>query len=340
MHALLIVEAKDAQNVHLLNAHFGLICSRKGVEAMDQINPDILKNLRHGKGWSQDRLAEMAGVNKQTISRIERGEHDNTRDHTIQKLARALGVEPLELTRKALPLEGSQSEPAPRRPRSRFRVSDTAANYLYLISERYFIKPWQVLELAPLLFCWAAEMSLRERRERIKRLEDACRVARTVEKEMRHLPPSNLVYSEEKITAETRSIEANDIFGMCFGDDDFSEGPPHDLGDDLKNPFAVFLAKLAAEIGDVATFEGFSPIDFPDFEVCRREALHMVGGDETLAERILSGVVDLYEMPKDLQEFHGKVEDRAAWVQTQADAFIARQLEATERRRKSREPTL
>ncbi|MCA1380589.1 hypothetical protein [Bradyrhizobium sp. BRP23] len=90
----------------------------------------------------------------------------------------------------------------------------------------------------------------------------------------------------------------------------------------------------------MATFEGFSPIDFPDFEVCRREALHMVGGDETLAERILSGVVDLYEMPKDLQEFHGKVEDRAAWVQTQADAFIARQLEATERRRKSREPTL
>ncbi|MDH6259685.1 helix-turn-helix transcriptional regulator [Bradyrhizobium sp. BR13661] len=303
---------------------------------MEQINPFILKSLRHQKGWSQDRLAEMSGVNKQTISRIERGGKD-TRDHTIRQLAQALGVIPAELTRKTLPSEDSQTEPARRRPKSRFRVSDTAGNYLYLISERYFIKPWQVLELAPLLFCWAAEMSLGERRTKIKKLEDACSAARAVEREMRHLPPSNLMYSEEKITAETRSIEANDIFGMCFGDDDFSDGSLHNQGDDEDNPFAVFLSKLTAEIGDVATFEGFSPIDYPIFEVCRKEALDMVGGDEVLAERILSGIVDLYEMPKELQDFAGKTEDRAAWVQAQADAFIKEQLKAIERRNKTKE---
>jgi transcriptional regulator with XRE-family HTH domain len=103
---------------------------------MTKINPFILQTLRRRKHWSQDRLAEMATVNKQTISRIERGEQDNTREHTIRQLARALGVEPVELTRETLPLEGSHSEPMRRRPQSSFGVSNAANNFLYLISER------------------------------------------------------------------------------------------------------------------------------------------------------------------------------------------------------------
>jgi hypothetical protein len=59
--------------------------------------------------------------------------------------------------------------------------------------------------------------------------------------------------------------------------------------------------------------------------------------DETLAERILSGTVDLYEMPKDLQNFSGKTEDRAAWVQTQADAFIQAHFQSIERRKNATE---
>ena len=144
---------------------------------LTRINPFVLQTLRRRKSWSQDRLAEMATVNKQTISRIERGEQDNTRENTIKLLARALGMEPAELTREALTQEGNQCEPMKRRPQSSFGVSDAANNFLYLISERYFIRPWQVMELAPLLFCWAAEMSLRERRERLNKLEEACTTA-------------------------------------------------------------------------------------------------------------------------------------------------------------------
>jgi hypothetical protein len=191
------------------------------------------------------------------------------------------------------------------------------------------------MELAPLLFCWAAEMSLRERRERLNKLEEACKSARTLEKEMPHLPPPNFIYSEEKIAAESRSINSHDIFGMCFSEDDFSDGY-FDVSDE-DNPFAAFLAKLADEIDDVARFESFSPIDYPDFEVCRNEALAMVGGDATLAERILSGVVDLYEMPKELRGFFGNVESRAAWVRAQADAFHRRTMGAVEHSKKSKE---
>jgi transcriptional regulator with XRE-family HTH domain len=307
---------------------------------MAKVNPFIVQKLRLRKNWTQDRLAEMAKVNKQTISRIERGEQDNTRENTIKQLARALGVEPAELTLETPPPESNQGEPMKRRPQSSFRVSNEAGNFLYLISERYFIRPWQVMELAPLLFCWAAEMSLRERRERLSKLEETCGTARALENEMPHLPPPNFTYSEEKIAAESRSINSHDIFGMCFGDDDFSDYNGYSSGDDdTNNPFAIFLAKLVQEIEDVASFEGFSPIDYPIFQVCRDEALEMVGGDETLAERILSGTVDLNEMPKELHGILGKTEDRAAWVQAQADAFIKRRIEAAERRKKSKETT-
>jgi len=305
---------------------------------MTKVNPFILQKLRRRKNWSQDRLAEMATVNKQTISRIERGEQDNTRENTIKQLARALGVEPDDLTQAALTPESSQTEPIRRGTQSGFGVSDAAHNFLYLISKRYFIKPWQVMELAPLLFCWAAEMSLRERRERLRKLEEACETARRLETEMAHLPPANLKYSEEKIAAESSSVDAHDIFGMCFSDDQFSEGYCGPSRDDTENPFASFLAKLVKEIGDVATLEGFSPIDYPIYEVCRGEALQMVGGDETLAGRILHGIVDLYEMPKELHGIFGQTEDRAAWVREQAEAFMNRQMEARERR-KSKETT-
>src|ERR1700692_4933037 len=113
---------------------------------MAKVNPFILQTLRRRKNWSQDRLAEMAKVNKQTISRIERGEPDNTRENTINQLAHALGVQPGELTREALTPEGNQSEPMKRKRQSSFGVSDAANNFLYLISERYFIRPWQVME--------------------------------------------------------------------------------------------------------------------------------------------------------------------------------------------------
>ena len=230
---------------------------------MARVNPTILKTLRRRKGWSQERLAEMAKVNKQTISRIERGEPENPRENTIKRLAYALGAEPAQLTLEAVTPESGHSDPVRKTRPSGFGVSKNANNFLYLISERYFVRRWQVMELAPLLFCWAAEMSLRERRRRLTRLEEACQAARVLEKEMPHLPPPNFIYSEEKIAAESRSIDAHDIFGMCFGDDDFSEGPSHSLGDDEDNPFAVFLAKLVEQISDVATFEGFSRLIIP-----------------------------------------------------------------------------
>jgi transcriptional regulator with XRE-family HTH domain len=306
---------------------------------MAKINPFILQKLRRAKRWTPDQLAEMAKVNKQTIWRIEHGKQDNTRERTILQLARALGVEPARLTEETVAQDSLESEPTRQRRQSGLGVSDAASNFLYLISERYFIKPWQVMELAPLLFCWAAEMSLRERRERLDKLEAACATARTLENEMRHLPQLDFSSSEKKIDAEASSIRSHDIFGMCFSEEDLEDGWFYPHNDDTDNPFAIFLSKLVQGISDVAEFDGFSPIDYPGFRVCHKEALDMAGNDAELAEHILDGTVDLYDMPKHLRGFFGKSEDRAAWVRAQVDDYIKRVREVSDRGKSTKEAT-
>ncbi len=58
-----------------------------------------LRRLREERALRQEDLAELAGVGKNTVNRVER---NLTEPHmtTIRKLAMALGVEPTELVRR------------------------------------------------------------------------------------------------------------------------------------------------------------------------------------------------------------------------------------------------
>jgi transcriptional regulator with XRE-family HTH domain len=60
---------------------------------------DRLKELRERKLLTQGELGAAAGVSRDQVSRIERDEVD-PRFSTIRKLARALDVDPSELTGK------------------------------------------------------------------------------------------------------------------------------------------------------------------------------------------------------------------------------------------------
>jgi transcriptional regulator with XRE-family HTH domain len=57
-----------------------------------------LKDLREDRAYSTRELAELAGVNRRTILRIESGQA-NVHPRTLRRLAEALGVEPRELRR-------------------------------------------------------------------------------------------------------------------------------------------------------------------------------------------------------------------------------------------------
>lgn len=57
-----------------------------------------LRTLRLERGWSQEKLAEVSDLTRDTIARIERGCHHTPRLITIELLADALGVSPDYLT--------------------------------------------------------------------------------------------------------------------------------------------------------------------------------------------------------------------------------------------------
>lgn len=55
-----------------------------------------LKQLRAKRGWTQEQLAEKAGINRGYLARLETGRHDPTIT-TLEKLAKALKVKTAEL---------------------------------------------------------------------------------------------------------------------------------------------------------------------------------------------------------------------------------------------------
>lgn len=55
-----------------------------------------LRAARAHRGITQEQLAQLAGINAQTISRFERGERD-PRVWQLMRLAKALGIAPSQL---------------------------------------------------------------------------------------------------------------------------------------------------------------------------------------------------------------------------------------------------
>src|SRR6266516_3302186 len=139
---------------------------------MTRVDPVVLQRLRKAKGWSQEELAgktKFEGqpkIDKQTISRLERGERPKTRSRTIRQLAHALSVDPAVLTGDGLaPDISRESSALDSRSQLNVRVGAAPRNALNLVARRYRVEPSQIVELAPFLFVWAAEESLRRRQE-------------------------------------------------------------------------------------------------------------------------------------------------------------------------------
>jgi transcriptional regulator with XRE-family HTH domain len=266
--------------------------------------------LRIAEGLTLEELAErtkyrnFAQIDKLTIWRLEHGAQTQTRNRTITQLAHALNVERAILLGEA---------PLPERQRStelNIPISTGAHNALYLVGLRYNITQREVLELAPFLFCWAAEASLLKRRDQVRQLELACENARNAELAIRHLSSNlNSPNTEGRITAECESIKNHDLFGTNFEDES------------MVNPFALFLHDLTNDMGDVATFEKRGCFDNPVYRVCPEEAALLVDRDNDLVDEIFAGHVALDEMPKELQRGWGMCKERVEWVRSKAEEY-------------------
>lgn len=293
---------------------------------MKKIDHSVLKKLRNAKGWSQEQLAaktksdRLPNIDKQTISRLERGERDKTRDRTVEQLARALNVEPGVLTGEVpVPEMKLESEPASPKSQLNVRISGMARNALTLVAQRYpHVDPSQMIELAPFLFLWAAEASLRHRRERVTQLERAWENVRNLESEIWYGPPHpDSDYLEKQIAAEHESIDMGDIFGSLPHED-----PDLYSDSNAEDPFSIFLSDLVKDFSDIAKFDGFSSEGNPTYSVCFEAAAGLAGGNLDIADMILRGFVPLNEMPKEIRFWPNKTKERADWVRAKAEEYV------------------
>ena len=51
-----------------------------------------LRDLRKGRGWSQEELAKRAGLSRSALPKLETGRFKDTRHDTIEKLAKAFDM--------------------------------------------------------------------------------------------------------------------------------------------------------------------------------------------------------------------------------------------------------
>lgn len=259
---------------------------------MPKVSSFVLRRLRTKKKLSLERLAEMSKVDRQTLHRLEHDKQSENRAHTIRQIAHALDVEEGILTGD-LPFPEPQAQYDVTLSRMNIKISTLARNALYLVADRYDVGQSRIVELAPFLFCWAAEASLRQRRNRLEQAD------------------SNR--SEEMFEEELDSISCRDLFGEAVSD----------------NPFEAFLRNLAADIGEDATLDVFSFWDYAEYRICVEDAALVADGDSDLTEEILSGRVALHEMPKELRE-SGMCKERAKWARDKADEYrqnLARRIE-------------
>ena len=78
-----------------------LTADKIGTTSDMEVNVGRVKELRAERVMSLRELSEIAGVSKDTIWRLESGTSTNAHPSTIRKLAKALGVEPTELTKRS-----------------------------------------------------------------------------------------------------------------------------------------------------------------------------------------------------------------------------------------------
>ena len=307
-----------------------------------KIKGGIVKQLRDERGWTQDDLAKKAGLNKQSIFRIEKGEYQGTRRETIAQLCKAFAVDPGVLTGRPAttpaaqangddPLvpEAGEADPFENTSQLNLRVDNAARNALALTARRYGVQLAEIVEIAPFLFFLMAERSLQRRRETLSKVGNAIAEVESLRGRHRYLP-IDIPGNDDQISCEENSIEKNDIFGRLYeaANNGRSFRLVRDYDDNAQNPFAVFLKDELKALKDAfpegnrrtiqPNFDGWHPDVWssPGYSICRDEVIAMVGNDDEAVQAVLSGKAPLHEIPKHLK--NSPPEELGEWVKAKA----------------------
>jgi len=249
-----------------------------------ELNPDRLRDIRVKRGMSQSQLAERLGVDGGTVSRWERGVA-RIRPSALRRLCEVLDVSESDLCGNGPIPDHLIPRPSEEKDQMNLMVDPACRNALALVAMRYGITRQDIVEIAPLLFFIAAEMSLQ------RRWDVLC--------DSDHMHEDN-----EAALAEGESIKKRDLFGekRLYW--------PRD--DEKKNPFALFLGRALYDVQRGGEFEGWGIGDTPRYSICTEDIRTYLDEDEEATELIRKGCVALHEMPHVVRKASPK--ERAEWV--------------------------
>ena len=293
-----------------------------------KIDPDRLSSLRKKTRLTRLELEKKSGINKRTIQRSESKSESqrsqNSQEHTVNSLAKALGVKAGVLTGE-LPLHESGKAPDSdsERVQIRAQVAPKARLAYDLIKLRYDVSAAEIISMAPLFFALLAEGSLAWRREKLQEVEETKSRLEQIEGFWRGGFVSGSVVMDGGIAREGDSIAKADLFGEhLFSDSDatfIEEDEPFDPSTD--NPFASYLRKLEDELDitgvvDVGSdhLRFGSPLKFPDYNICRDELDGIANGSHFAKIALEAGDVRLSEIPEELMA-EDAGEERAEWLE-------------------------
>ena len=307
-----------------------------------KITRGIVKQLREERGWTQDDLAKKAGLNKQSIFRIEKGEYQGTHRETIAQLCKAFDVDTGVLTGRpatipatqandADPLapEAGEADPCGNVSQLNLRVDNAARNALALTARRYGVQLSEIVEIAPFLFFLMAERSLQRRRTTLSEIGNAIAEVESLRDRHRYLA-IDIPGNDDQMCCEENSIRTNDIFGRLYESANNGRSFRHvrDYDDNAQNPFSAFLKDELKALKDSlpeesrrairSSFDGWHPDVWssPGYRICLDEAVAMVGSDEEAVRAVLSGKAPLHEIPKGLK--NSSPEELGEWVKAKA----------------------
>ena len=293
-----------------------------------KINPKTLEKLREAKGLDQQALAERAGVSPRTVLRIEIGESGETRQSTVEQIAKVLRIKDLkvlalepesetvkEAVRKVLRKPAKEGEPRWHLLKSffqqvKFRLDGGTLISFDSLEAQYGVSRQQIIDIAPLLFALLAEQSLANRRRRLEEAEAA----------MAAFPEHLIPRSRLALDAERASIGERDIFTRHIDEHKLNESY---YNQEVRNPFNDFLIEQAKSLGpdnDALDPEEISNIgdfdDLPSYRLFESYIENLTGGSNRAYYALSHGYVRIAQIPKELLGEHKDVTDkRKKWLE-------------------------
>ena len=295
-----------------------------------KIDPDCLHSLRQKKGLTRPQLATRSGVTVRTIQRLENEPKrcKKTHEHTLNNLAKALGVEPGVLTGE-LPPPQSDMEPAPGPERVQIgaKIAPKARLAYELIKCRYGVSATEIINMAPLFFTLLAEGSLAWRREKLEEADEVISGLWEIDGFWRGSVGSGETVMGEGMVAEEESIGKADLFGEHLFSDDF-HWMDYAIDPSTDNPFASYLRKLTKDLespGFVDVEDGDldagSSLKFPVYDICREVLDRIVNGSVDAKMALETGYVRISEIPEKLMAEDAR-EERAQWLKDKLPGIL------------------